>query len=116
MARQNLGIIQIDLPNITLDDDFGSYTRTDITDLLSNEQKENIKKAFQGSKIVYVNLKGIVDASENSIGLCKLIPCYVDKTLNIISLGTLVTANDTNPQAFLVCDFDSEPSQISICM
>lgn len=68
MKHKSLGIIQIDLPEITLDDNFGEVVMTTITSLLSEKQKSNIIQALKGEKNVIVN-GIIIDATGNELEL-----------------------------------------------
>ena len=76
--RNKLGIIQLDLPDITLDGDFGDLQSTEITSLLSEEQKEIIK-TLGGSKLVLCHCNKITDSSENHV---RNIHCLLDKASN----------------------------------
>ena len=62
MARDKYGIIKLELPEITLDYSFSSNNKTEITSLLTEEQKEIIK-TLGGSKLVLLKCS-ITDASD----------------------------------------------------
>ena len=64
--RNKLGIYQLDLPSITLDFDIDTGDSMEITDLLTKEQKEIIKK-MGGSKLVYLHIPSITDSASHEI-------------------------------------------------
>ena len=53
MGHKSLGVIQIDLPEITLPATFGAGEESRITSFLSEEQKKMIIQAIKGEKIVF---------------------------------------------------------------
>ena len=55
MKHKSLGIIQIDLPEITLEDTFNAQNVTIITSLLNEEQKKLLVQACKGEKLVVIN-------------------------------------------------------------
>lgn len=67
MARNKLGIIQLELPDITLSNDLGDGELEEITTLLNEEQKEIIK-TLGGSKLVLLSMN-ITDNSSNKLEL-----------------------------------------------
>lgn len=90
---KSLGILQIILPTITLGSTFNDMYSTDITSVLSKEEKENIQKALKGEKIVVVNLTGsITDTSNEKVNPSKFLTCYVDG--DSIHMPTMLTIND----------------------
>ena len=95
MAHKNLGIIQIDLPEITLGYAFGVLSQTEITSILSEETKLNIIQALKGEKIVYINILNITDDSGEESGIYKLVNASINEDgyklcfrLHINSLGS----------------------------
>ena len=80
--RNKLGIIQLELPDITLDIAFGNGNNMEITSLLSEEQKEIIT-TLGGSKLVLLkaNITDVDDNNHLFNGL--LVKDYIDKTLTL---------------------------------
>ena len=91
MAHKSLGIIQIELPDIVLSADFGNLDLTEITTLLDEQTKKNIKQALKGEKLIYVSFNEI-DAGDESLLFVKLCPSLVCN--GMIVLSTMVNAND----------------------
>ena len=92
MKHKSLGVIQIDLPKITLDDLFNNGVRTDITSLLSEEQKSLIRQALKGEKLVYINCPNIEDNDGENLDTLRLVHCNVEH--HALIFPTLV--DDTN--------------------
>lgn len=69
MARKKLGIIQIENIVCKLDGDFNSSSSTEITDVLTDEQKEIIKSALKGEKLVVLSNCKITDASDYELNI-----------------------------------------------
>lgn len=97
MARNKLGIIQLELPkDYELDDVFNSGTSTEITDLLTEEQKEIIK-TLGGSKLVLIDVENLSDSYPNTISKIKglmniggnglTISIYIESLNQIVSLS-----------------------------
>ena len=107
---KNLGIIQINLPEITLIDSFNADDATDITSLLSDEEKEKIILAIKGEKLVYVSCLGITDDNEDKLEAFDLVPAYIEKYINRVSF--LVARAQTT--IYLSIYFDKETQEFYI--
>ena len=80
--RNKLGIIPLKLSSIQLDDTFGSGSATEITDVLSEEQKEIIKTRGD-TKLVYLEIDSIEDSSSSVMNSIKGIMCVIENILFI---------------------------------
>ena len=103
MNNKSLGIIQIDLPEIIVSDDFGGLSATDISSILSDEQKSLIIQAMKGEKLVYINIKKITDTSDDFINETNLIPCSINVGMGI-RFPVLSSSDDKNVLINLVID------------
>ena len=66
MAHKNLGVIQIKINStITLEDIFNQDTTTEITNQLTESEKEELIKGLKSSKIISIEIPNIVDSSNN---------------------------------------------------
>lgn len=92
--KKKLGIIQLELPEIELDDDFGDTSNTDISSYLIEEQKEIIR-TLGGSKLVLVKCR-IIDSSGNVLNTRQI--CSVGGTYN----GLVIVNFDDSQKAVCV--------------
>lgn len=113
MAHKSLGIVHIHIPEIVLLTELGDLDQTDITSLLSKEEKESIRLAVKGEKLIFASFEKLTDSLTRTITGIKFIPCYIQSDLG--SIITLPVMDDSN--ALLDCiqiQYDEENDKYSL--
>ena len=106
MGYKSLGVIQIDLPEITLPATFGAGEESRITSFLSEEQKKMIIQAIKGEKIVFCSFAKITDNTNDYMNPHSLVPCYRLNKSEIIS-QVLISNGGNNFSIDLYLDGDN---------
>lgn len=100
--RNKLGIIQLELPEITLDGEFNDGQATEITSLLNEEQKQIIK-TLGGSKLILLHCKNIIDSVSESTDIIDVI---LNKGKNVLYASNLYVKT-TSAQDLIIRIYES---------